>query len=435
MRGLLLAGLRLASGSPVAAMRVGGLSLLERAAFVARDAGVTEAVVVAERPLHAALRAAVGRADLGVALTFADPLTERDAILLDVVQDEAVLVVRADIAHTHLVAPALRDAEPGELLVDEREAPIRGAESLRLTTGPTWVGVGVVRPDVLGDLLDGVAREPLHGDVAVLDTEVTEGRLQAVPVTGLPWQAVRSEAETHAAERLLIAAMAKPADGWVARHLLRPLSARLTALLAGSRVEPNHVTLAAFVVAMGGCIAITSSGRWYPVALLGALVLAGAAVLGEVDGELARLRHQCSPLGGWLDMIGRDLTSLATIMAVTAHVAGRGSSALWTGLGVGAAVGTVVAAALAYLHLITIGSASRDDYLAALEAPGAAATPGKRLWGMLARLKGREHEAVAVLACALVGQLWLATAALFVAAATSCAAAVRRRLRGLEPGA
>ena len=432
MRGLLLAGLRLASGSPVAAMRVGGLSLLERAAFVARDAGVTEAVVVAERPLHAALRGSLARADLGVELTFADPVTERDAILLRVVEDEAVLVLRADVAHTHLVAPALRDAEPGELLVDERDPPAHGAESLRLAAGPTWVGVAVVRPDVLGDLLDSVASEPTRGDVLVLEAEVAEGRLQAVPVTGLPWQSVRSDAEARAAERLLIAAMAKPADGWVARHLLRPLSARVTELLADSAVQPNHITVGAFVVAMAGCIAIASTGR-YLVALLGALVLAAAAVLGEVDGELARLRHQCSPLGGWLDMAGRDITSLATIMAVTANVASRGHSAVWTCLGVGAAVATVTAAALAYLHLIAIGSASRDDYLAALEPPGSAATPARRIWGVLARLKGREHEAVAVLACALVGQLWLATLALFVGAAASCAAALRRRLRGLEP--
>jgi phosphatidylglycerophosphate synthase len=434
MRGLLLAGLRLASGAPVAAMRVGGLSLLERAAFVARDAGVKEAVVVAERPLHAALRAAVTRADLGVRLTFSDPLTERDAVILAFVQDEAVLVLRADVAHTHLVAPALRDAEPGELLVDEREAPIRGAESLRLGTGPTWVGVGVVRPDVLGDLLDGVAREPTRGDVAVLDTELAEGRLEPIPVTGLPWQAVRSEPEARTAARLLIDAMAKPADGWVARRLLRPLSARVTALAVDLPIHPNHVTLAAFVVAMAGCIAITAS-RWYPVALLGALVLAAGAVLGEVDGELARLRHQCTPLGGWLDMVGRDLTSLATVMAVTAHVAGRGGSVVWTWLGVAAAVATVVAAAFAYLHLMAIGSASRDDYLAALEPPGAAATPAKRLWGVLAHLKGREHEAAAVLVSALVGQPWLASIALCATAAASCAAALRRRVRGLEPGA
>ena len=434
MRGLLLAGLRLASGAPVAAMRVGGLSLLERSAFVARDAGVTEAVVVAERPLHAALRGALARGDLGVKLTFADPVTERDAILLRIVEDEAVLVLRADVAHTHLVAPALRDAEPGEALVDEREQPVRGAESLRLAAGPTWVGVAVVRPDQVGDLLDSAAREPTRGDVVVLDGEIAEGRLQAVPVTGLPWQAVRSDAEARAAARLLIAAMAKPADGWVARQLLRPLSTRLTALLAESSLQPNHVTIAAFVVAMAGCIAISATA-WYPVALLGALVVACAAVLGEVDGELARLRHQCSPLGGWLDMVGRDVTSLAIIMAVTANVAARGGAAVWTGFGVAAAVATVIAAALAYLHLIAVGSASRDDYLAALEPPGAAATPGKRLWGVLARLKGREHEAVAVLACALVAQLWLATVALFLGAATSAAAAVRRRLRGLEPTA
>ena len=80
MQGLLLAGVRLPDGAPAAALRVAGLSLLERALFVARDAGVTSAIVAADRSLHAALRSAVRRKDLGVELDFADPAADRDRI-------------------------------------------------------------------------------------------------------------------------------------------------------------------------------------------------------------------------------------------------------------------------------------------------------------------------------------------------------------------
>jgi phosphatidylglycerophosphate synthase len=428
MRALLLAGLRLASGSPVAATRVAGMSLLERAVFVARDAGVTEAVVVAERPLLPALREAARRADLGVELAWADPSTDRDTILRRLAGDDPVVVVRADVAHTRLVSPALRDAEPGELLVDERAGPIRGAESLRLATGPTWVGLATLRADGLAGLIDGLAADPARGDVTALDAEVAEGQLQTVPVTGLPWQAVRSAAELRTAERLLVESLARPADAWVSRRVNRPLSARLTRLLVDLPLLPNHVSVAVFVVGMAGCIAIASGGR-YLLPLLGALLLQGAAVLAGVDGELARVRYQGSFLGAWLDTLGHDLTAIATVMAVTASLANRGHSSLWTWLGVAAAVANVVAIAVAYSHMISSGKASPDDFAAPVERAGPAPTLRRRVWGSVAQASGRDTQALAVLVGALLGLLQIAVVALFVGALLAGAEAVRRSLQ------
>ena len=162
------------------------------------------------------------------------------------------------------------------------------------------MGLGLLKADGLDGLLDGLAREPTRGDVLALDAEVADGRLQTVRSPGLPWQAVRSAAETHVAERLLVESLAKPADAWVWRRVNRPLSARVTRALVDLPLHPNHATIAVFVVGMAGCIAIASSGR-YLVPLLGALLLQCAAVLAGVDGELARLRYQGSFVGAWLD--------------------------------------------------------------------------------------------------------------------------------------
>ena len=428
MRGLLLAGLRLASGNPVAATRVGGLSLLERAAFVARDAGVTAAVVVAERPLQAFLRAAVERDDLGVELTYADPLTERDTILSWLEGEEPVAVVRADVAHTRHASPALRDAEPGEILVDEREGPLRGAEGLRLATGPTWVGLALLPPSALGSLIDGLGREPTRGDLLGLDVLVAVGRAQTVPVTGLPWQAVRSAAETRAAERLLLGSLVQPTEGWVAVHVDRPLSARVTRLLADAPVHPDHASLAVLLLGLAGCAAVASGGR-YLLPLLGAFLVRCAAVLAGVDGGLARLRYQGSSIGAWLDTAGGDITTLACIMAVTANLARFGNSAIWTGMGVCAAVCTVIAVAVSYTYLISTGSSRRDDFPTGLEPGGSATTPARKVWGVIGQLSQRDAQTLVLLVGAAVGLLQIATVCYFVGAVATCVATVRRRLQ------
>ena len=99
-------------------------------------------------------------------------------------------------------------------------------------------------------------------------------------------------------------------------------------------------------------------------------------------------------------------------------------------MGVAAAVASVVAIAVAYVHMISTGSASRDDFAAAAErVSGAAPTPFKRIWGYVAQASGRETQALAVLVGAALGLLQIAVVALFVGAALSCSEAVRRSLQ------
>jgi hypothetical protein len=61
---------------------VAGLSLLERALFVARDAGARRALVVAERSAHEKLRAVLRRSDHGLELFFLDPRSDYSRVLL-----------------------------------------------------------------------------------------------------------------------------------------------------------------------------------------------------------------------------------------------------------------------------------------------------------------------------------------------------------------
>ncbi|MBI5482270.1 MAG: hypothetical protein HY906_25670 [Deltaproteobacteria bacterium] len=92
---LILAAARLADGTPAAAVRVAGLTVLERSLFVAREAGARRAIVVAEAPALGPLRAAVVRPDVGIPAEFESPESEGLDRWLQAADD--FILLRADV--------------------------------------------------------------------------------------------------------------------------------------------------------------------------------------------------------------------------------------------------------------------------------------------------------------------------------------------------
>ncbi|MCL6627371.1 MAG: CDP-alcohol phosphatidyltransferase family protein [Alicyclobacillus shizuokensis] len=67
------------------------------------------------------------------------------------------------------------------------------------------------------------------------------------------------------------------------------------------RITPNTLTLASLAVCLAGCLGLTA-GR--PDQFFTGLALVQASyVMDCADGQLARLRRQFSPIGGWLDQV------------------------------------------------------------------------------------------------------------------------------------
>ena len=84
--------------------------------------------------------------------------------------------------------------------------------------------------------------------------------------------------------------LVKAEDGPVSRSLNRPLSTRISMLLARARLPPDLVTWLAFALGLvAGLLLASGQGR------AGALVTHAASVLDGVDGELARLQLRASP--------------------------------------------------------------------------------------------------------------------------------------------
>jgi phosphatidylglycerophosphate synthase len=98
--------------------------------------------------------------------------------------------------------------------------------------------------------------------------------------------------------RILQASM-KAGEGWVGRHINRPISFRLAALAMRLGITPNPVTWLTFLiaVAMAGLLAL---GGTMGLAIGGALYQV-VSVIDCVDGDIARVSYMSSRKGAALD--------------------------------------------------------------------------------------------------------------------------------------
>lgn len=93
------------------------------------------------------------------------------------------------------------------------------------------------------------------------------------------------------------------------RQPIQPIFDLLGKGLASLKFTPNTVTVLALIVGIGSAIAI---GLGHPILSIGLLWLSG--LLDVLDGTLARITGQPSPLGAYLDLIFDRLVEGAMIL-------------------------------------------------------------------------------------------------------------------------
>jgi CDP-L-myo-inositol myo-inositolphosphotransferase len=155
------------------------------------------------------------------------------------------------------------------------------------------------------------------------------GAMRAVDVTGQAWLDVDgSEAFKEANQNLLSSLRQGKGgeDGFISHWLNRPVSVRLSALLARTRVTPNQITIFSFLITLAGAGFLAAGSHLYSA--LGGLLIQAGSIVDGCDGEVARLKNWDSPRGAWLDTVLDRYTDLAIPIAVTFC---RGSSACWRG--------------------------------------------------------------------------------------------------------
>jgi 1L-myo-inositol 1-phosphate cytidylyltransferase / CDP-L-myo-inositol myo-inositolphosphotransferase len=410
---------RLASvtgGGSKALLRLGGLSLVERAVRSLLAVGLERVLVVVGHDAGP-VATVVGRLGRGrVRVVYADRWADGNGASLAAVQAQVqgealFLLVTADHLFGEGGLARLLVAGAPAVLIDpapDRPAWAEGTRVRVLDQAVVAFGKHLEEPAIdcgafllPPEVVDRQRQAASEGDhsLAGAVTRLAQTRpLRAVALpTGCWWLDVDTPQDAKAARTALRRSLGKEADGPVSRFVNRPLSTRLSMVLAPLRPAPDLVSLVAFALGLAGA-GLLAAGQ----GLAGGLLVHASSVTDGVDGEVARLQLRGGPRGALLDGV-LDRVGDAAILAGLGLWALNGPNAR------GVLMLTVAATAGALLSMAS------KDRAAALGLPAAP----ERALGWL--LGGRDGRLLLVAVGALVGAPLAALAAVTTTSTLSLA--------------
>jgi len=119
--------------------------------------------------------------------------------------------------------------------------------------------------------------------------------------------------------------------------LIRHLSRLATPVLARLPVSANQITAASLAAGLFACWCLVRGGYGWGIAAGASLV--AAYVLDNCDGEIARMKDQCSTFGMWFDTTVDWVVHTAFFIALGIGAAAAFGDGLWLWLGLIAAAG------------------------------------------------------------------------------------------------
>ena len=178
---------------------------------------------------------------------------------------------------------------------------------------------------------------------------------------------VGTPADSRAAERRLLRSLVKDTDGFMARHVERPISLQISRRLAGTAITPNQMSLISVAVGIcGGPFFLSSRPLMQTI---GALLFLAHSILDGCDGELARLKFQQSRWGGVLDFWGDNVVHMVIFgcMGVGWSLSAAAIWPLW--LGAAAVLGTLGSAGFVYWRLMRLKDGGDTLFTSVSDAP------------------------------------------------------------------
>jgi choline kinase/phosphatidylglycerophosphate synthase len=397
-----------------ALIRLGGLTLAERAVRGLLACGIEEVVVVVGHQADAVTAivdaVAPGRARAvsaddweegnGASLAMAEPY---------VADEDLFALVTVDHLFGGGSLDALLSSDGAAVLVDERPAPEAWGEGTRVVVeggraiafgkeldAPTIdCGAFVLPPQIFRHQRLTAGRGDASLAAAVSSFAGSE-RLQAVPLPdGSWWLDVDTREDVLVARGMLRRSLAKPTDGPVSRLLNRPISTRLSLAVATLRPSPDLVSVLALLL---GIVAATALATGWGI--VGGVLVHLASIVDGMDGELARLQLRERPLGAFLDGIADRLADAAIVAGVGVWALETSGGPLVVWLTIAAGTGSLL-------------SMASKDRIAALGLP----QPVER--GPGHALGGRDGRLLLVTIGAIAGQPLLTLIAVAAASAVS----------------
>ena len=178
---------------------------------------------------------------------------------------------------------------------------------------------------------------------------------------------VETAADVGAAERRLLKSLVKDTDGFMARHVERPISLQISRRLAGTGITPNQMSLISVAVGIcGGPVFLSSRPLMQTI---GALLFLAHSILDGCDGELARLKFQQSRWGGVLDFWGDNVVHTVIFACMGVGWSLSAGSAWPLALGAGAVLGTLGSAGFVYWRLMRSKDGGDTLFTSVSDAP------------------------------------------------------------------
>ncbi|MCW5698886.1 MAG: CDP-alcohol phosphatidyltransferase family protein [Rhodospirillales bacterium] len=186
-----------------------------------------------------------------------------------------------------------------------------------------------------------------------------------------------------ATERWLLRSLIKDTEGFMSRHVERPISLAITRRLCRTAITPNAMTLISVGVGLlSAPFFLSGQAIWQTV---GALLFLAHSILDGCDGELARLTYRESRWGGLLDFWGDNIVHVAVFGAMMIG-AGMQTGSWWPyAAGASAVLTSAISAALVYWCTMRPKVGAGPLFTSVSRADGADGTPLRRILDALTR--------------------------------------------------
>ena len=313
-----------------ATARLGGLSLVERAAFTMARAGAHRLLCLGVRP-EGALRlppvpiswvAGTDEPALAAWSTGAAGV---------IVAMDATTVVDRDTVTALVAAPqagCLQASGPGLL----------------------WRCESAALPALVRAATKSVAREPSAQCSRRVGAPALPGASSWMLPPGALFARAGDAPGRAAVERALYSRLGRPGESWFNRVIDRRISRVLTWLLLPTGVTPNQITSTSIGIGIvAGLLFATGNQR---VEVAGALLFLLSTIIDGCDGEIARLTFRESRLGARLDLAGDNAVHLFLFGGIAAGLHRRSPEGGFATLGGVLVAGVVLAMAVVYLSFV-----------------------------------------------------------------------------------
>ncbi len=364
---------------PKPLVKVGGIPLLKRVILAAKQAGVTDFVIVLGYQA-ARIRKSINARDLGVRITWVRNLDWRKPNGLSVLKAEKYIhgkffLFMSDHVFDPTILERLKPVQLGNncgaLCVDyrlDRVPNLDDATKVR-TQGGRLIDLGKSLADFNAidagiflctpALFEALRISQANGEYALSDgvrVLAKEGKMCTVDIGDAYWQDVDTEPDLRHAERLLLQATRSKGDGLIAKTINRRISNLITRWLMKTPITPNQISafnllfsaFAAWVVSFGQPIST----------IVGGILFQFASILDGCDGEVAHIKFKASKKGAFIDTVTDQLSYMFFVVGVTVGAYKVTGSPTVFGVAALALVCLLVALNFGRLYIKRQGSAS-----------------------------------------------------------------------------